>query len=287
MAEKMSSRSVVVTGAAGHLGRHVLAAFQAAGWDAEGIDSSPAEGLAIKDLRNVDVARDALANADVIAHCAALPRPVGYAPDDVFSTNMSLMYAAIEGAESGRAQRIVYASSFSVVGLPFAPVRPELSALPLTEAEPAQPQDVYAVTKWLGEEMLDAFTRRTNRTAVSLRLPWIHTPESFAASIVPLRDAPESYVHLWSWIDARDAGAAFVAAAEAEIDGHERLYVCADESFSTRPSAELAAEGWPDAALTHPLTGHESLISATRAKATIGFNPTYHWKDYEGADTWT
>ncbi len=279
-----TDRDVVVTGAAGHLGRHVLAAFRQAGWTARGLDivADEASGVEPADLRDPETARRCLAGAAVVAHCAALPRPVGYAADDVFATNIALMYAAIDGAEQGGATRIVYASSFSILGLPFAPNRPHLSALPVTEAAPAAPQDVYAVTKWLGEEMLDAYVRRTGRTAVSLRLPWIHTPDSFAAQVVPIRDDPASSLHLWAWIDARDAGRAFVAAAEAEIDGHQRLFVTASESFSTRPSAALAAEGWPDVSVTGDLTDHASLISSAKARETIGFSPSFRWADYPG-----
>lgn len=287
MSARNNEQRVVVTGASGLLGRHVLAAFRDAGWQASGVDIRASDGVDAVDLRNPDAARAALAGADVVAHCAALPRPVGFVADDVFATNTALMYAAISGAEEGGATRILYASSFSVVGLPFAPVRPTIGAMPVSEDEPAQPQDVYAVTKWLGEEMLDAFVRRTGQSAVSLRMPWIHTGESFREQIVPIRDALDSYVHLWSWIDARDAGAAFVAAAGADLSGHERMYIAADESFSTRPSAELAAEGWPDAVPSRPLVGHESLIDSSRAKARIGFAPRYRWNDYEGADTWT
>lgn len=279
-----TGRDVVVTGAAGHLGRHVLAAFRQAGWTARGLDmvADSQTGVNAADLRDPETARRLLAGAKVIAHCAALPRPVGYAADEVFATNMALMHAAIAGAEAGGARRIVYASSFSVLGLPFAPNRPHLTALPVTEEAPAAPQDVYAVTKWLGEEMLEAYVRRTGQSAVSMRLPWIHTAESFAEQVLPIRDDQASHRHLWSWIDAHDAGRAFVAAAQAEIDGHLRLFVAADESFSTRPSAALAAEGWSEVPVTGDLSGQKSLINAARARATIGFEPRQRWADYPG-----
>lgn len=284
MVEGAGGRTVAVTGASGHLGRHVLAAFRSAGWTTQGFDTvgEPGTGVTEADLRDPAAARRLLAGASVVVHCAALPRPVGYAADDVFAANMALTHAAVSGAEEGGAERIVYASSFSVVGLPFAPVRPRLAALPLTEDEPAAPQDVYALTKWLGEEMLEAFVRRTGRSAVSLRLPWIHTPETFVEQVLPLQDSPESNLHLWSWIDARDAARGFVAAAEAEISGHARLYLAAKDSFSTRPSSDLAREGWPDVSLSRPLLGHESLIDADRARTVLGFESQHRWQDYEG-----
>jgi nucleoside-diphosphate-sugar epimerase len=235
----------------------------------------------VADLRNPDVARARLADAAVIVHCAALPRPVGYASDTVFATNMALMHSAIAAAETGGA-RLLYASSYSVIGLPFAPHPPRLTALPVTEDAAARPQDVYALTKWLGEEMLAAFVRRTHGTAVSLRLPWIHTADSFRRHVLPIRDDPAARIHLWAWIDADDAAAAFVAAARAPLTGHERLFLSAPDTFSTRPTAELVAEGWPDTPLSRPLSGHESLIDSARARAVLGLARGHSWRAYEG-----
>lgn len=279
--QSIGSRSVVVTGAAGHLGRHVMHAFEAAGWRTTGLDVAPAAGVDLADLRDPDCAREHLSAVDVIAHCAALPRPVGYSADDVFATNMALTHRVISAAERSAA-RIVYASSYSVIGLPFATHPPNLTALPLSESEPAQPQDVYALTKWLGEEMLSAFVRRTKGSAVSLRLPWVHTAESFARDVLPICDDAASRIHLWAWIDAEDAADGFIAAANAQLSGHQRLYMSAPDSFSNRPTADLVAEGWPDTAITRPLSGYESLIDNARARAILGYVPGRSWRTYEG-----
>lgn len=277
----VARKSVVITGAAGHLGRHVAAAFRAAGWRTRGVDLVAAPEVETVDLRDPVTARDRLAGADAVVHCAALPRPVGHAADDVFAVNMALMHGAVSAAEATGA-RLVYASSYSVIGLPFAPRPVRLRALPVTEAEAPAPQDIYATTKWLGEEMIEAMVRRTGLSAISLRLPWVHTAESFAREVLPIRDDPGSRVHLWAWIDAEDAGRAFVAAAQAQVMGHERLFLSAAETFSTRPSADLVAEGWPEAAPWRRLEGGESLIDARRAREVIGFAPTRAWRDYEG-----
>lgn len=276
---KIDARNVVVTGAAGHLGRHVMQAFTDAGWKVRGFDITEAPDVTALDLRDPAAARAHLSGADVIAHCAALPRPVGFSHDTVFATNMALMHSAVCAAEENNA-RIVYASSYSVIGLPFAPNPPKLTALPVTEAESALPQDVYALTKWLGEEMLSAYVRRTGGTAVSLRLPWVHTAHSFGRDVVAIQDDPASRIHLWAWIDATDAGRGFVAAASAAIDGHERLFLSAADTFSTRPTAELVEHGWPDTPHRHALLDRQSLIDGARARDILGFEPAVRWQDY-------
>ena len=81
-----------------------------------------------------------------------------------------------------------HASSMSVLGFPFfeTPVVPFY--LPFDSAHPAAPQDAYALSKWLGEEIVATAVRRRPRlAAVSLRMPWIQTAATFAGAIVERR----------------------------------------------------------------------------------------------------
>ena len=273
---------VAVTGAAGLLGRHALRAVAEAGHEPWGIDrpDQAQEGILGVDLTDVVAARGALGGVDAVLHAAALPRPVGFDADEVFRTNMGLTYAVLAAAEAHGVRRVVYASSFSVLGPPFAPRPVAYRAFPIEEAHPAQPQDVYALTKWLGEEMVDAWSRRTDGVAVSLRIPWIQTPQSFEAEVVPRRRTPEAALDLWAYIDARDAARALVRALEARVAGHQRLFVSAADSYAERPTAELVAEAYPGVPLARPLGGRESLIDAARARRMIGFEPRHGWCDY-------
>ncbi len=276
---------VIVTGSAGLLGRHVASAFAAAGWSVRGIDQTPHEAgagidVAVADLTIPEAAREAIGDADCLVHCAAIPRPTGSPPKTVFDTNIALMYNAISAAEAYGIKRFVYASSFSVLGLPFAPMPVQISWLPVDERHPVAPQDMYALSKWLGEEMLDAWVRRTRTTAVSLRLPWVQTAASFAREVGPRRRSSDAALDLFAYVDAHDAADAFVAAARADIEGHERLFVCAADTYSEAPTASLVATHMPDVQLRLPLAGHTGLIDSTRAEQTIGFRARRSWRDY-------
>lgn len=184
---------VVVTGAAGLLGRHVAAACQAAGHRVLGVDvgpQPPGRDRVTADLCDLGAAVQALAGAEAVVHCAAIPRPGAVPAAEIWRVNMATAYAVTEAARIVGAPIFVQASSFSVLGYPFAPVLPEPRRLPLDEAEPAAPQDIYGTTKWLAEELIEAAVRAGAFRAVSLRLPWIHTAESFARDVVPRRRLP-------------------------------------------------------------------------------------------------
>jgi nucleoside-diphosphate-sugar epimerase len=273
---------VVLTGAAGLLGRHVAEIYRSAGFAVTALDreSRGVEGVIEADLMDPDIAVRHIADADVVAHIASIPRPVGYDAGDVFHTNMTLMFNVLAAMEKAGISRMLFASSFSVLGLPFAPRPVDLKYLPIDEHHPAQPQDVYAVTKWLGEEMVDAWTRRTGGSAISLRMPWIQTPASFVKEVARRRLTEEANLDLWAYIDARDAARAFLLGAQTQTAGHERFFISAIDSYSETPTADLVAARYPAVDVRRPPADHESLLSNDRAKRLIGFVPQYSWRDY-------
>lgn len=288
-APAQNNQTVIVTGAAGLLGRYVAQRFATAGWNVTGIDrvaGLPGDDFntAIVDLTDHSAALDAIRSADCLIHCAAIPRPTGVDAQTVFTTNMALMYNAIAAAEARQIPRIIYASSFSVLGLPFAPQPVEIAFLPIDESHPVAPQDVYALSKWLGEEMLDAWCRRTKMTAVSLRLPWIQTADSFPREVAPRRKTPDAALDLWAYIDAEDAADAFLAASTGLITGHERLFVTAADTYSDVQSATLIKQHMIDTHLRQPLDGHRSLIDCGKAETTLGFRARRSWRDYPVAE---
>ena len=275
------ARHAVVTGAAGLLGRHIATAFRDAGYRVTALDrevGSP--DILGADLTELDTAIASIPAADVIVHAAAIPRPVGYQEPVVFGTNMALMYNVLAAAEKARIPKLLYASSFSTLGLPFAPMPVEVLHFPVGEEHPTAPQDVYAVTKLLGEEMVDAWHRRTGRPAASIRMPWIQTPESFTRDVVPRRDTPDAKLDLWAYVDGRDAADAFLAAAEASFTGHERYFISAADTYSTVETDTLLRQFYPDAERRSALPGHAALLSNDKAHALTGYTPRHSWRDY-------
>ncbi|WP_309084916.1 NAD(P)-dependent oxidoreductase [Chelativorans sp.] len=279
------ARHVIVTGAAGLLGSHVAAAFRQAQWQVTALDvaADKSRNIGQADLRDLKTAHALVRDADCVAHIASIPRPVGYAAHEVFDTNMSLMFNVQSAMEEAGIGKLLFASSFSVLGLPFAERPVKLHYFPVDESHPVAPQDVYAVTKWLGEEMVDAWARRTGGTAVSLRMPWIQTAQSFLRDVVPRRARKESGLDLWAYIDARDAARAFVLAAEAPLEGHSRMFISASDTYHEYPTPLLLSRSYPDVEVREELPGHAAVISSTRARELIGFVPEHSWRQYGGS----
>lgn len=46
-----------------------------------------------------------------------------------------------------------------------------------------------------------------------------------------------------------------------------------------RPSAELAAQAFPDIRPTRALPGRETLLSIDKARRVLGYEPAHSWRD--------
>jgi nucleoside-diphosphate-sugar epimerase len=202
-------------------------------------------------------------------------------PEVVFRTNVMSAFNLLEAATALGINRIVYASSVSVLGFPFfvQPIAP--SYVPINEAHPLLPQDAYALSKRIGEELADGFARRAQLTVVSLRFPWIHTPRTFVEQLQPLwRDPAAGASNLWSYIDTRDVAVAARLALTAEIAGHAACFVAASDTFMPIPSHVLVADHYPTTVIHDELTDYSSLLSSAKAETLLGFRARYSWRSY-------
>jgi len=155
---------VAVTGGSGLAGYAVVAHLLDAGCDVISIDRAPSPSP-LPEYRLVDCADlgqvvGACQGAEAIVHLAAIPRPIHHSPDQVFRTNVMATFNVFEAAAVLEIPRVVYISSMSVLGLPFSYTPIELDYLPIDEAHPKAPQDAYALSKTLGEDIALAFVRR-------------------------------------------------------------------------------------------------------------------------------
>lgn len=293
---------IIVTGAAGFFGRHVAKKYAELGHEVIGIDAQPlnaedeAAGLwqhFIADLTDVGQTIQLVRSCDALVHIAAIPRPLGRAASEVFRINTSVIYNVVEAACRANIQRFLYASSFSVLGYPFATELVQPDYFPIDEAHRVCPQEVYGLSKWLGEEIVQAAVERGDFTALSLRMPWIQSPVTFARDIIARRETDDAARDLWAYLDIRDATDAFVQALTVPVAGHERLFLSAADTYSTVATADLTRRYFPDV-LWRVAEERQSiqigeaefgaLIDLRSARDLLNFTPQYSWRDYATTD---
>ena len=216
-----------------------------------------------------------------MVHLAAIPAPGLRPAPETFRINALSTYNVFAAAEAHRMARVVWASSETILGLPFEPLPPAFA--PIDESHPPRPESSYALAKLVGEVMADQFARRTGIPFVALRFSNIMEPPDYAAFPGYWADAQLRKWNLWGYVDARDVAQACVLGLEASLDGAVECIIAAADTVMTRPSADLMAEVFPSVPLRRPVAGRETLLSIDRARSVLGYAPAHTWQEHVAA----
>ncbi|MGY1610199.1 NAD-dependent epimerase/dehydratase family protein [Geodermatophilus sp. SYSU D00700] len=287
-AEPGGSRHVLVTGGSGKLGRAVVDLLVRRGRRVSVVDLvhpgradvawTQADltdyGQAVGALTGVD---DRWPAPDAVVHLAALPAP-GLRPDaTLFAANVTTTYNVFAAARVAGIDTVVWASSETVLGLPFDTPPPYL---PLDEDCGPTPNSSYSLSKTLEEEMARQFARwRPELSITGLRFSNVMEPADYAAFPSFDADAALRRWNAWSYIDARDGAAAVLAALDHRGPGAEVFVIANADTVMSRPSAELASEQFPGVPVRGPLGRHQALMSSERARRALGWTPEHSWRD--------
>src|SRR5512143_526491 len=263
---------IVVTGGSGKAGRWVVRDLREHGHDVLNVDTrhdGSAFGLCLlADLTDYGQAAEALAGADAVVHLAAIPAPELRPPAETFRINALSTYNVFAAAEANSLERVVWASSETVLGLPFD--TPPLVA-PIDETIEVRPETSYALSKVVGEAMAVQLNRRTGIPFVGLRISNIMEPDDYAAFPSYWDDPQLRRWNLWGYVDCRDVAQACRLALTADVTGSEICIVAAGDTVMTRPSTDLMAEVFPTVPLTREVHGRETLLSIDRARRILGY----------------
>jgi nucleoside-diphosphate-sugar epimerase len=273
---------IVVTGGNGKAGRWVVRDLREHGHSVLSVDlrHDPWEWddrCRIADLTDYGQAVETLAGADAVVHLAAIPAPGIRPAADTFRINATSTYNVFAAAEANGLGRVVWASSETVLGLPFD-TPPQFA--PVDETIEPRPESSYALSKLTGETMAAQFARRTGTPHVGLRISNIMEPGDYAAFPSYWADAHLRKWNLWGYVDCRDVAQACRLALTADVAGAEVCIVAAADTVMTRDSADLMAEVFPDVPLRRQPSGRESLLSIERARRVLGYEPAHAWADH-------
>jgi nucleoside-diphosphate-sugar epimerase len=276
---------IVVTGGNGKAGRWVVRDLREQGHSVLSVDLRHDawewdDRCRIADLTDYGQAVEALAGADAVVHLAAIPAPGIRPAAETFRINVTSTYNVFAAAEAGGLGRVVWASSETVLGLPFD-TPPQFA--PIDETIDPRPESSYALSKLAGETMATQFARRTGTPHVGLRISNIMEPEDYARFPTFWSDAQLRRWNLWGYVDCRDVAQACRLALTADVVGSEVCIVAADDTVMTRDSADLMREVFPAVPLKREPRGRETLLSIDRARQLLGYEPAHHWADHVAA----
>ncbi len=277
---------VVVTGGSGKLGRAVVEHLAEHGWDVVNVDVVPPPPgqparFTLVDLTDLGQVTEALTGiddryegVDAVVHLAAIPAP-GLRPSGAtFANNVVATHHVFSAARRAGIRNVVWASSETVLGLPFETPPPYV---PVDEEYAVRPESTYSLGKAVEEEMARHFTRWDPQAKlIGLRFSNVMVEEDYRA--FPQFTAKDRIWNLWSYIDARDGALAVRLALESDLTGFEAFIIASPDNVLGVPSADLVAEHFPDVPVRRPIEGNETLLSIDKARRLLGYEPTYTWR---------
>ncbi len=276
---------VVVTGASGKAGRAVVRALLEHEHDVLAVDVvPPAESSApslLADLSDYGQTVECLAGRDAVVHMAAIPAPEIRTEETTFRTNMLSTYNVFEAARLLGLGRVVWASSETILGLPFEREQPAYA--PIDEEHPAYPESSYALSKLLSEELGRQLQRWTGTPYVALRFSNIMEPHDYERLPSYWDDPSLRRWNLWGYVDARDVAESCRLALDANV-GAEHFIVAAADTVMNRPSRELMAEVYPSVPYQPTSGDFDTLLSIQKARKLLGYEPRWSWRDHIGDD---
>ncbi len=279
---------VVVTGGSGKLGRACVHDLVEHGYEVFNVDVVPPRkrecpfvqadlddfGQALQVLSQVDDVYDAV---DAVVHLAAIPAP-GLTPNStVFQRNTITTYNIFESARRLGIKNVVWASSETVLGLPFAKDPPYI---PVDEEYAPRPETAYSLSKLVGEEMARQFCRWDPELGIAcLRFSNVMEPDEYAAFPGFDADPATRRWNLWGYIDARDGAQAVRKALEAELKGMEVFIIANADTVMSRSNQELVGEAFPEVPYRATAGPNDTLLSIDKARRILGFKPQWSWRD--------
>ena len=284
----MRLTTVAVTGASGKLGRHVVRDLHEHGHRVVALDRVPDPrtaaptsvrveftdyGQVLEAFTAVDDRHDGL---DAVVHLAAIPAPGLTTNAATFASNMTASYNVFAAARSAGIRNVVWASSETVLGLPFDTPPPYI---PVDEAYPPRPESTYSLVKTLEEEMARHFCRWVpDLKMIALRFSNVMDPEDYVAFPAFDDDPDQRRWNLWAYIDGRDGAQAVRRALEHDAVGFDVFVIANADTVMSRRSADLAAAVYPDVPVHHELAEHETMLSIDKARRVLGYEPQHSWR---------
>ena len=198
------------------------------------------------DIINLEDIRPIFKDVDWVFHLAGIGDivPSIENPKQYYDCNVTGTFNVLESSRAVGVKKIIYAASSTCYGIP--------DNYPTAETADIRPQFPYALTKYMGEELIMHWSQTYNIPAISLRLFNVYGPRSRTSGaygavfgvFLAQKLAEKPYTIVGDGKQTRDftfvsdIAGAFIAAAESDVSG-EIINIGSDNTYSVNRLVEL------------------------------------------------
>jgi UDP-glucose 4-epimerase len=282
---------VVVTGGSGRAGEYIMAELVAHGHEVVNADKTPPPSSAYDcgalfqraDFTDFGQTVAVLKGAEAVIHMAAIPAPNMDAEHEVFRINMMSAWNVLEACELYGVKRLVMASSINAVGAGWGEHLHVPEYFPVDEAHPTRVEDAYSQSKWLGEQMADAFCRRQpDMQIANMRFHGLWDPamaERHMKQGNKTNTSGRNAMGFWSWVGRHDAARACRLAIEKKWPGHEAFFINAKDTTLEVPTEEAVRIEYGKVKYRRRLPDFTSPLDISKAQRLLDWEPVESWRE--------
>jgi NAD dependent epimerase/dehydratase len=256
----LKSKKVLVTGADGFIGSHLVEALLAQACDVRAfvyynsfnswgwLDSLPSEvardlDVFSGDIRDPNGVFEAMNGCDVVFHLAALIAiPFSYhSPDSYVDTNIKGTLNVLQAARRLGTERVLVTSTSEVYGT--------AQYVPIDEKHPFQGQSPYSATKIGADRLAESFYRSFDTPVVIVRPFNTYGPRQSARAVIPTIITQlllgKTELHLGDLTPTRDfnyvkdTAQGFIALAEADSAVGKEINIATGKEYSVADVAQI------------------------------------------------
>ena len=293
---QLKGKKILVTGADGFIGSHLVEALLAQGCDVRAfvyynsfnswgwLDTLPPDVIRELDVFSGDIrdpngVSEAMTGCDVVFHLAALIAiPFSYhSPDSYVDTNIKGTLNVLQAARRLGTERVLITSTSEVYGT--------AQYAPIDEKHPFQGQSPYSATKIGADRLAESFCRSFETPVVIVRPFNTYGPRQSARAVIPTIITQlllgQTELQLGSLTPTRDfnyvkdTAQGFIALAEADSAVGKEINIATGKEYSIgdvakvlvselNPSARIITDEQrlrPDASEVFRLMGDNTLIT--------------------------
>jgi len=287
--------NVLVTGAAGRLGREVCKALSDAGYDVRATDRAYGGGtpvrLELADLLDGQGVYRLLEGRDAVVHLANYPNVHSGVPvQQLYRENVAMDVNVFQAAVDLGIRKLVFSSSVQVFAgdrslgwgeeADDALKRPScLAYLPIDGDAPTCPRNLYALSKEAGEQMLRYYAALdADLSATAVRYPFLVSPRHLgwfrrhAGDRRHLHGNPDEG---FSFLFLDDAASLVAAILDRQPPGYYQLFPASPKPSTDVPVGELIERWFPGVPLRKPVEELTGLVDIARITEALGWQPEH------------
>jgi nucleoside-diphosphate-sugar epimerase len=280
---------VLVTGAAGNVGRHTALDLMAHGHSVRCVDIRPpkvkgATRNLVVDLRDLEGMTKAAKGLDAICHLGAIPHGGGGRAQwpEIWQINMVGTYHVLEAAERNGIGKVALASSICATGwCNFGSPPYKIQYLPIDEEHPGFPLDAYSLSKLINENTAQAFHYSFAMQTVCFRIANVGNVDVQGKKTL----CTGGLGLLWTRVDVTDVAQCFRLGVEKSGLGfayyHASSYWRYDENGEivtaerTLKEVEAVQKNHPNLRVHPDLFKGRNSFSCDKAIKELGYKPKY------------